>query len=102
MGITAEVFTVPRFMGATIQASSKEDGVAKGREYGILLLSNDATRERVEVKVVLGCDRCGSTGRVLRKRTKMTYDDCAACKGTGAAETLATETLTRADLTSEA
>lgn len=98
MGITAEVFTVPRFMGATIQASSKEDGIAKGREYGLLLLANDESRERVEIKVVRGCDVCGGTCRVLRKRTKMTYDDCKACNGTGAAETMAAETLTRANL----
>lgn len=47
-GISVSVVVFPRRSGATLVAE----------------ISNDEQR----------CDRCGTTGRVLRKRTKMTFD----------------------------
>lgn len=97
-GWSVSVTVRPGASGATLAADSAEDGIAKGREHAALLLGNDESRERIKIVVSFGCEKCGATGRVLRKRTRMTYDDCTACKGSGASRVEHRETVTRDEL----
>jgi uncharacterized protein YuzB (UPF0349 family) len=96
---SVEVYTLMGsggFGGASMGAETLSDGIDKGREHANLLLANDPAREVVEVKVATLCETCKGSGRVLRKKHKMTYDGCKACVNSGYEKVLHKERVTRA------
>jgi excinuclease UvrABC ATPase subunit len=72
----------PSFCGSTGGGASVEEALQNAHEYADLLINNDSSRV-VEIAAKALCEKCRGSGRSLKPRTRMTYVECKACRGSG-------------------
>lgn len=81
--IAFDAVALPGSCGMTSAASSEGEARIAAYDYAMLLLDNDAKRQRVNVTLRCECFACGGAGSYPAKSKRVfgKLKPCAVCKG---------------------